>query len=65
MGSMTAQCMPHRAAPPSPAPPKEPIPFVQDPAMREVLKARRRALLAEVAAIEKHLGPEPARPRTG
>ncbi len=46
------------------APTREPIPFVQDPAMREVLKARRRALLAEVAAIEKHLGPEPAQPLT-
>ena len=36
--------------------PKEPTPIVRDPAMRAVLEDRRRALLAEVASIEKHLG---------
>lgn len=45
-------------------PQKESVPLVQDPAMRAVLKARRRALLAEVAAIEKHLGEEPREPLT-
>jgi hypothetical protein len=35
-------------------PPDQPVAQVQDPAMRAILRARRRALLLEVAAIERH-----------
>ncbi len=42
--------------------PSQPIAQVQDPALREILLTRRRALLMEAAAIARHCGLEPDAP---
>jgi hypothetical protein len=42
--------------------PSQPVTQVQDPAVREILLTRRRALLAEIAAIERHCGIAPDAP---
>ncbi len=42
--------------------PSQPVAQVRDPAVREILLTRRRALLAEVAAIARHCGLEPDAP---
>ncbi len=42
--------------------PSQPVAQVRDPAMREILLTRRRALLMEAAAIERHCGLEPDAP---
>ena len=47
----------------SPAPaPVQPIPQVQDPAVRDILLTRRRALLMEAAEIARRCGLEPDAP---
>lgn len=40
----------------------EPIPQVQDPAVRDILLTRRRALLMEAAEIARRCGIEPDTP---
>jgi len=42
--------------------PSQPVSQVQDPAVRAIMLDRRRALLAEVAAIERHCGLAPDAP---
>jgi len=40
----------------------QPVAQVQDPAVRDILLTRRRALLMEAAAIARRCGPEPDAP---
>jgi len=42
--------------------PSQPVPQVQDPAVRDILLTRRRALLMEAAAIARHCGLAPDAP---
>lgn len=42
--------------------PTQPLPQVQDPAVRDILLTRRRALLMEAAEIARRCGLEPDAP---